>query len=74
MLFTNYLSSMDWQQITALSIVAATVGIFVWTRLRKRAKNGCHCGGCGSSSPPPPGASIIYHSRKGERPTITIKQ
>ena len=68
---------MDWQQIIALGIVAGTAAIFIWSRLRARAKCGClsQCGDCGHSQPPPsPGASITYHSRKGERPTITVRE
>ena len=66
---------MDWQEIAALSLVAATAGAFALARLRARPKGpGCashgECFVRRSKEPPP---SIIYHSRKGERPTFTIR-
>jgi hypothetical protein len=66
---------MDWQENVALGIVALTVAVFVWARLRAHPnKSGCpsqcHCAPPRLAQPPP---TIIYHSRKGERPTLTIK-
>jgi hypothetical protein len=65
---------MDWQQIAALAVVAATVGIFIWTKTRRRAfnfGNDTHCG-CSSSGNPTKG-SIVFSARKGQRAKIIVK-
>lgn len=66
---------MDWQQATALSIVALTAALFVFARLRRKQKPGLpcdsHCGCARANAPAPP--SVTYHTRKGERPEIIIK-
>lgn len=43
---------MDWQQIIALLIVAATVAVFVFATIRNRSLKSSHCActGCGSGS------------------------
>ncbi len=66
---------MDWQQIAALTIVASTVALFVWTRARKRTKAsglGKHCGcsgGPASESPP----VTTLRGRKGQRAQLIVK-
>jgi hypothetical protein len=66
---------MDWQQPTALMIVAGTAGVFLWQWLRPKYFGRKKSSVCGCSSPSqkdhPP--SVIYHARKGERPSITVK-
>jgi hypothetical protein len=66
---------MDWQQLIALIIVATTAGIFVWRKLRPRpsplGRDG-HCG-CAGGSQPADKSSIVFHTRKGERPRIIVK-
>ena len=69
------LTAMDWQEATALLIVAATAAVFAWRKLRPRKfsfQRDTHCG-CSSSvadqSPP----SIVFHARKGERPQFTVR-
>jgi hypothetical protein len=66
---------MDWQQASALMIVAVTAGLFVRARLRRRklrfGRDG-HCG-CSSSAAEGSRGSIVYHARKGERPQIIVK-
>jgi hypothetical protein len=65
----------DWQQIIALSIVAATAAAFAWRRFRRRKSSfGCsdHCG-CGGENRPVEKSSIIFHARKGERPQVIVK-
>ena len=72
---TRYVTIMDWQQIAALSIVAATAGIFIWTKSRRRAfsfGNDTHCG-CGSSAGSPTKGSIVFSARKGQRAKIIVK-
>ena len=66
---------MDWQQITALVIVAATAGLFVASRLRRRKFSFERDTHCGCSSPAQDGAkqSIIFHARRGERPVVIEK-
>jgi len=69
-------SSMDWQQIAALTVVAATAGIFIWTKLRRRKfsfEHDTHCG-CGSASERGLGYSIVFSARKGHRPKIILKE
>lgn len=71
----GYTVAMDWQQIIALSIVAATAGIFVWRRLHPRQSAlGCgdHCG-CGGEGRPGEKSSIVFRARKGERPQVIVK-
>ena len=65
---------MDWQQATALTIVAVTAALFLRARLRKRrAKLPCDSGcGCATTSERPK-ETVIYHARKGERPEIIVK-
>jgi hypothetical protein len=64
---------MDWQQVSALAIVAATAGLFLWNRFRRRKfdfrrDTACGCGGgTGQKS------SIVFHARKGERPEVIVK-
>jgi hypothetical protein len=67
---------MDWQQITALAIVAATAGMFLRTKLRRRAFSFARDTHCGCSAPTGTGAkgSIVFSARKGRRPTILVKE
>ena len=71
----GYLAGMDWQQISALVIVAATAGVFAWRRFRPRksplGRDG-HCG-CAGGGQPADKSSIVFHARKGERPQIIVK-
>jgi hypothetical protein len=65
---------MDWQEITALAITAATVAVFAWSRWRRRQfdfRRDTHCG-CSPAADAPQG-SIVFHARKGERPQVIIK-
>jgi hypothetical protein len=67
---------MDWQQIAALTVVAATAGAFAWSKLRRPKfsfERDTHCG-CGTSSPGAPRTSIVFHARKGQRPKIILKE
>ena len=69
------LAVMDWQEATALLIVAATAAVFAWRKLRPRKfsfQRDTHCG-CSTSVADQPPPSIIFHARKGERPEITIR-
>lgn len=66
---------MDWQEIAALSIVAATAVVFAFQKFRRKKfsfQRDTHCG-CSSSSQAAPGSSIIFHARKGERGQIIMK-
>jgi hypothetical protein len=68
-----YLGRVDWQQLTALAIVAATAGIFVWQRFRRRRFGG-HAGcGCAASQDKTSAPSIVVTSRRGERQQIIFK-
>jgi len=69
------LPAMDWQEATALLIVAATAAVFAWRKLRPRKfsfQRDTHCG-CSSSVADHPPPSIVFHARKGERPQVTIR-
>ena len=66
---------MDWQQIVVGIIVAATVILFVWNWLRPRklfagkgGGSGCSSGGGGANQ-----SSIVVCGRKGERPTVIVR-
>lgn len=66
---------MDWQQIAALSIVAATALIFLVGKVyRRRVGKGkgssCLCPGMGTTSS---SQSVVFHARKGQRSEIIIK-
>jgi hypothetical protein len=67
---------MDWQQLTALAVVAMTAGIFAWRKFRPRKKtmfgHDGHCG-CGGANQPPEKSSLVFRARKGERPQVTVK-
>ena len=66
---------MDWQQITALGIVAVTAGFFLRSKLRRRKFSFEHDTHCGCSSPAQSGSksSIVFKARKGQRPEIVVK-
>jgi hypothetical protein len=75
MVFCGYVAFMDWQQIAALTIVAATAVIFVVARVRRPKFGGsrgssCGCPGAGGSGAAP---SILFRARKGQRPEIILK-
>ena len=66
---------MDWQEISALSIVAATAAVFLIKKFQKKKfsfQRDTHCG-CSSPSQSAPGQSIVFHARKGERGQIIMK-
>ena len=70
-----YLGNMDWQEITALSIVAATAAIFIAKKFRRKKfsfQRDTHCG-CSSGTSARSRGSIIFHARKGERGEIIMK-
>jgi len=71
----DYLANMDWQQAVSLLIVAATAGLFLWARFRRRKfslERDTHCG-CASAGGPASKSSIVFRARKGERPQIIVK-
>lgn len=73
--FSGYLAGMDWQQLTALVIVAGTAAIFISYKFRRRKfsfKHDTHCG-CAAAGQTPPQGSIIFRARKGERPEVVVK-
>jgi hypothetical protein len=67
---------MNWQDLVAIAIVAATAGLLLWARFfRKRRfsfQRDTHCGCSGSgASNPNAGKSIVFHARKdGDRKVI----
>jgi hypothetical protein len=71
----DYLGDVDWQQTISLLIVAATAGIFLRARFRRRKfrfDRDTHCG-CASPGQSGPQGSIVFRARKGERPQIIVK-
>jgi hypothetical protein len=66
---------MDWQQIIALAIVAATAGIFAWRKLHRRKFNFHRDTACGCSGAHGPAgkSSIVFHARKGGRAQVIVK-
>jgi hypothetical protein len=72
---TGYVRVMDWQQLAALAVVAATAGLFVRSKLRRRKfsfERDTHCG-CAAASTAGARTSIVFSARKGERAKITLK-
>ena len=71
----HYVARMDWQQLLALVIVAITAGLFLWSNLRRKkfsfAKS-THCG-CSSAQLPGPTQTIQFKAKKGQRPTVVVK-
>jgi hypothetical protein len=66
---------MDWQETTALLIVAATAALFGMARLRRRRfsfERDTHCG-CVSPSRSGSAGSILYKARKGCVPQVIVK-
>jgi hypothetical protein len=71
---SDYLASMDWQQLVSLVIVGAAAALLLRSRFRPRKfsfERDTHCG-C-STAGSAPQHSIIFRARKGERPQIVIK-
>lgn len=66
---------MDWQQITALAIVAVTAGVFLRAKLRPRKFSFERDTHCGCSSPSHSGSknSIVFKARKGGQREIVMK-
>lgn len=63
---------MDWQQIAALAVVVTTALLFAQARLRRRKfsfERDTHCG----CSNPSTASTILFHARKGERPTVVVR-
>jgi hypothetical protein len=67
------LAGMDWQQLISLAIVAAAAGLLSWSRFHRRQFSfHTHCG-CSAAGSTPPQGSIVFHARKGERPSVLVK-
>jgi hypothetical protein len=64
---------MDWQQAASFVIVAATAGVFLRAKWRRRKFSLERDTPCGCASAPGPGASIVFHARKGQRARIVVK-
>jgi hypothetical protein len=63
---------MDWQQITALGIVALTAGLFIasrWFPRRPKWQKATHCG-CSTSGVANPSRIIVRSCRGDARQTI----
>jgi ABC-type nickel/cobalt efflux system permease component RcnA len=66
---------MDWQQLVSLLIVAAVAALFVWRKFRRRTfsfERDTHCG-CSAAGHSATQGSIVFRTRKGERPTVLMK-
>jgi hypothetical protein len=71
-----YVNGVDWQQITALTIVAATAGVFLHRQFWRRKPTFREATACGCSAPRVQtggGPSVIYHARRGEAPRVTVR-
>jgi hypothetical protein len=72
---SDYLATMDWQQLVSLAIVGAAAALLFRARFRPRKfsfQRDTHCG-CSSAGSATSGQSIIFRARKGERPQVLIK-
>ncbi len=66
---------MDWQQISALTIVGATVAAFAWARFKRPKfsfERDTHCG-CSAADNSNQKQSIVFHARRGQRPEVIVK-
>ena len=66
---------MDWQQLTALAIVAGAAGLLLRSKLKRRGVNFhevTHCG-CPGNSSISPQSSIVFRARKGQRREVRVK-
>ena len=71
----EYVWNVNWQEIVALGIVAATAGLFAWNRLRPRKFSlvkDTHCG-CSSPGGSAGGNTMVFRARRGERGQIVVK-
>lgn len=64
---------MNWQTPVALGVVALTVAIVLWRRLRPRKFNFHRDTGCGCSAPGVRPPNVVVEGRRGERPKVTVK-
>jgi hypothetical protein len=69
----GHVKPMDWQKIASLGIVAATAGLFLRAKLRKRKFSFERDTHCGCASPVGTKNSIVFHARKGQRGQILLK-
>jgi hypothetical protein len=68
-------SSMDWQQLVSLTIVAGAASALLGSKLRRRQfifQRDTHCG-CSSSASPVSQSSVVFRARKGKRPEVLVK-
>jgi hypothetical protein len=66
---------MDWQKMAALGLVAATAGLFLRVKLRRRKfsfEHNTHCG-CATNGPAAARTSIVFSARKGGQAKIIVK-
>jgi hypothetical protein len=72
---SDYVASMDWQQLVSLAIVGAAATLLLRARFRPRKfsfQRDTHCG-CSTTGSAAPQHSIVFRARKGERPQVLIK-
>ncbi len=66
---------MNWQQWVSLSIVAVTAALLLRSRFRRRQfsfERDTHCG-CAAVSHSSSQGSIVFRTRKGQRPEVVVK-
>ena len=71
----GYVAVVNLQTAIALMIVAIAAAGLLWGLLRRRKfsfERDSLCG-CSAASRSPNEGSIIFHARKGERPSVTVK-
>lgn len=65
---------MDWQQVSALVIVALTAAGMAWHYLRPTRRGLARRGGCGcAGAVVPPRETIVFHARKGRPPEVHVR-
>jgi ABC-type nickel/cobalt efflux system permease component RcnA len=65
---------MDWQQVSALAVVAVTAIWMAWHVLRPTRpgftkRRGCGCAGAAG----PPRETLVFHARKGHPPEVHVR-
>jgi hypothetical protein len=66
---------MDWQEMSALAVVAAVCFLWINTALKRRAASppgGVLCRGCGQEGSARATGSITVRGRRGQPPVLTF--
>ena len=72
-LVSDYVASMDWQQLVSLTIVGVAAVLLAGSQFRRRKfefERRCSCVPVRQASPQ---SSIVFRARRGERPEVRVR-